>query len=413
MFKSSNQIFKNLITLTSAEVVSKIISLLTAVYLARVLKPEGFGILGFASAFVSYFLLMVNFGFDTYGTREIAKEKSITAKLVNNILSIRLLFAVIWYLIFALIVLMISKPLTVKLVLLITAINLFVNAISLNWVFMGLEKMWLISIRQVMTNLIALIGVVLFVSSEKNIVIAVLIITLSSVINTSWLFQVYRKWYNEIKLSFNFNYWKRILYESFPLMFSAFMIAIYYNLDMVMLGYMKSETDVGIYSAAYRVFLVGIIPFSLILNSFFPTLSKIGLTKSKEFKKVISQYAVLMLTTAIIISAIYYFNSKTIIEILFGQRFTDSIFPLSILSINIFVIGANMFFGNPLIAWGKQKKYSIAIALGAASNIILNILLIPKYSYLGAAYATLISEVVVFVGVFILFNFYIYKKILV
>ncbi len=77
MLRITNQIFKNLISLASAEVISKIIALITAAYLGRILKPEGFGILGFATAFVSYFLLMVNFGLDTYGTRETAKDKNL------------------------------------------------------------------------------------------------------------------------------------------------------------------------------------------------------------------------------------------------------------------------------------------------------------------------------------------------
>ncbi|MHB8336405.1 MAG: oligosaccharide flippase family protein [Ignavibacteriaceae bacterium] len=77
MLRITNQIFKNLISLASAEVISKIIALITAAYLGRALKPEGFGILGFATAFVSYFLLMVNFGLDTYGTRETAKDKNL------------------------------------------------------------------------------------------------------------------------------------------------------------------------------------------------------------------------------------------------------------------------------------------------------------------------------------------------
>jgi O-antigen/teichoic acid export membrane protein len=75
------------------------------------------------------------------------------------------------------------------------------------------------------------------------------------------------------------------------------------------------------------------------------------------------------------------------------------------------VISVNIFFGNPLIAWGKQKEYSIAIAFGAVTNIILNILLIPKYSYIGASLATLMAEVAVFVGVFYLFNKYTFRKL--
>ena len=412
MLKISNQILKNLISLTSAEVLSKIIGLITAAYLGRVLKPEGFGILGFATAFVSYFLLMVNFGLDTYGTREVAKERSIIPKLVNNILSVRLIFASFWFIILNVVIILIDKPVVFKLVLIITGINLFVNALSINWIFLGIEKMWLIAIRQIMTNLISLIGIVILVNSEKNILIAASITVLSGLINSLWLLGVFKKMYGKISFEIDKTYLKEILKESIPLALSSFMIAIYYNLDMVMMGYMKPERDLGIYSAAYKIILVGIVPFSLILNSFFPSLSKIGLKNSFEFRNIIKHYAIFMFSTGILIGSILFFNAQTIIKVIFGTRFESASIPLSILALNLLVIGANMFFGNPLIAWGKQKQYSITIALGAITNIILNVLLIPKYSYIGASFATLMSEGVVFVGVFVLFISYTKKYLM-
>jgi O-antigen/teichoic acid export membrane protein len=412
LLKISNQILKNLISLTSAEVLSKIIGLITAAYLGRVLKPEGFGILGFATAFVSYFLLMVNFGLDTYGTREVAKERSIIPKLVNNILSVRLIFASFWFIILNVVIILIDKPVVFKLVLIITGINLFVNALSINWIFLGIEKMWLIAIRQIMTNLISLIGIVILVNSEKNILIAASITVLSGLINSLWLLGVFKKMYGKISFEIDKTYLKEILKESIPLALSSFMIAIYYNLDMVMMGYMKPERDLGIYSAAYKIILVGIVPFSLILNSFFPSLSKIGLKNSFEFRNIIKHYAIFMFSTGILIGSILFFNAQTIIKVIFGTRFESASIPLSILALNLLVIGANMFFGNPLIAWGKQKQYSITIALGAITNIILNVLLIPKYSYIGASFATLMSEGVVFVGVFVLFISYTKKYLM-
>ncbi len=405
----SNQIFKNLVSLTGAEVISKINALIMAAYLGRILKPEGFGILGFATAFVSYFLLMVNFGLDTYGTREIAKDKNQSSKLVNNILSIRILFAVVWYTLFLIIVLLIDKPLTVKIVLLITAVNLLVNAISINWFFMGIEKMWLIAVRQIATNLLSLLGIIIFVKKENDLTIAAGIIVFSNLINSAWLLKIFNSRYNKLTLRLDKDYLKTIIKESLPLVFSSFMIAIYYNLDMVMLGYMKPERDVGIYSAAYKIFLAGIIPISLVLNSFFPSLSKIGLNKSFEFRKIIKQYAFFMFGTGIVICMFIFFDADLIVNLIFGKQYTNAEAPLLILALNILVISVNVFLGNPLIAWGKQKHYSFAVAFGALANIILNILLIPKYTYVGAAFATLLSEAAVFLGVFYLFNKNTYK----
>ncbi len=377
--------------------------------MGRILKPEGFGILGFAAAFVSYFLLMVNFGFDTYGTREVAKDKTLTQKLANNIISIRILFAAAWYIIFTIIVLLINKTFVVKIVLLITALNLFVNAISINWFFLGVEKMWLIAVRQITTNLISLLGVIIFVKTKNDLITAAAIMILSGFVNSLWLLRIFNKRYNRFLFKIDKDYFKIIIKESLPLVFSSFMIAIYYNLDMVMLGYMKSAADVGIYSAAYKIILVGIIPLSLILNSFFPSLSHIGLKNSIEFRNIIKQYAAFMFSTGLLISAIIFFNAGKVVGFIFGNHFVNAKGPLLILALNIAVISVNIFFGNPLIAWGKQKQYSVAVAMGAVVNIILNILLIPKFSYIGAAFATLMSEVAVFVGVFYLYNKYTFR----
>jgi len=77
--------------LSFAEIIGRIISLITFSYLARVLSPDGFGVIGFATAFVSYFVLIVNYGFETYGIREIAKSPINRHKLVDSILTIRII----------------------------------------------------------------------------------------------------------------------------------------------------------------------------------------------------------------------------------------------------------------------------------------------------------------------------------
>ncbi len=407
----SNQIIKNLFSLTSAEIISKIISVFTTAYLARILLPEGYGILGFATAFVSYFALFANFGFDIYGTREIAKDETKITYFVNQIFSIKIILSIIGYLVLFIVTILVKQNYLTKMVILVVGVNLFVNVFTLDWVFLGVEKMWLVGIKKVLTNLLTLIGLLIFVKSQNNIVLAAVILISSSLINSAWLVGVYEKLNSKIKLKLDFKNWKLLLKESFPLVASSFMIAIYYNLDMVMLGYMKSNADVGIYNAAYKILLVGIIPFGLILNSFFPSLSKIGLERSSEFEKVFSQYSILMLSVGVLITLVVFFNAGEIIKIIFGNDFSNAKGPLLILSLNIMVICVNIIFGNPLIAWGKQKQYSYAIALGAVTNIILNILLIPGYSYFGAAFATLISEVAVFVGVFTLFNKYTYRML--
>ena len=405
------QILKNLFSLSLAEVIGKAVGLITAAYLARVINPEGFGILNFASAFVSYFVLTVIFGLDIYGNREAAKNKGDSSKIVNSILSLKIFFAIILYLTFAVIVFFIKQPMFVRGVLLISGLNLFVTAANLDWYFNGIEKMSVVAVGKILLSLLNLCGILIFVHSADDILLAAGVSTFSGAANSALLLGVYSRYSERIRLAFQWEKCKPILRESFPIFFSSLMIMIYYNLDMVMLGYMKTQSEVGIYSAAYKIFLTGIIPFSLILLSFFPSLSKTGLIAGKDFKNLIKNYSIFLVSCGVLMTLILYFFSQELVSVIFGSRYLQAAPVLRILSMNALVISINILFGNPLIAWGKQKAYSAAITLGAVTNIILNFILIPGYSYTGAAFATLLSEVVVFGGVFILFQSSVYKKL--
>jgi O-antigen/teichoic acid export membrane protein len=399
-----NKIASNLFSLTSAEIAKRLLGFFTLVYLGRVLDTGGFGILGFAAAFVSYFGLLVDFGFSTLGIREIAKDRNVISKYVNNIISIRLTLAIFFALILGIYLIFSEKNSLTKYVVLITGLSLFANAIMLNWVFQAIEKMQYIAVRQIFSGVFSLVGVIVFVHSKNDLLIAAMILTLSALIGNLWFIPIYKKLFGKIKIEISLPLWKELIKSSFPLAFASMMIGIYYNLDMVMLGYMKPESEVGIYSAAYKIFLLGLIPFQLLFSAYFPTLSRVGLNNSIEFRNTIKNYGKFMISSGVISGVLLFAFSERIILLVFGKNYLASAIPLSILAMNALVVSVNVFLGNPMMAWGKQKEYSIAITFGAISNIILNLILIPHYSYIGAAFATLLSEIAVFIGLFYLFN---------
>ena len=296
-FKS--KIASNLFSLTSAEIASRLLGFFSLVYLGRILDTNGFGIIGFAMAFVSYFILVVNFGFSTYGTMQIAQDQSKISKFVNNIFSIRILLAAFLSIILVVFVLFSDKSAVSKYVVLIIGLNLFANALALNWVFQAVEKMQYIAMRQVLSGLLSLIGVIIFVHSKSDVVIAASVLTLSAIIGNIFFVPIYQKMFAKIKLEYSREFWNELFKQSFPLAFASIMIGIYYNLDMVMLGYMKPESDVGVYNAAYKIFLLGTVPFQLIFSAFFPALSRVGLINSQEFKNTMKNYAKFILQSSV------------------------------------------------------------------------------------------------------------------
>ncbi len=395
-------ILTNFISLSGGELLSKGIAFVATIYLARVISPEGFGILGYTTAFVSYFLLFIDFGFDIISIKKIANDKSVIAKYVNNIISFRILLASLFFFLLSMVIFFLNETLIIKFALLLTGINLFVQAFTTEFVFQATEKIKYLSIKVVSKNVIILVFILLFVKSISDVLVVVGISVFANLVMNIWLLNRYTKIFEKYRWIIEKQFLKKLFSESFPLIISSFMITIYYNLDMVMLGNIKTQNEVGIYNAAYKIFMIGLIPLAAIVRIFLPSLSKIK--DAALLKQTIRNFGIMMFGSGIIISLFVYLTADLSINIIFGSEYLKAIGPLMLLSLNIVVISVNVFFGNPLTVWGKQKVYAIAITFGALANIVLNIMLIPEYSYNGAALATLLSEVVVFVGVFYLFN---------
>ncbi|NOX18870.1 MAG: oligosaccharide flippase family protein, partial [Chlorobi bacterium] len=261
-------ILKNFFSLSGGELISKGIAFVTTIYLARVILPEGFGILGYATAFVSYFLLFIDFGFDTISVKKIANDNSVISKYVNNIISFRITLAVLVFLILSTVVYFLNETVLVKSALLLAGVNLFVQAITTEFVFQATERIKYLAIKVVLKNLLIMITVFAFVKEIDDVLFALIISFLSSLVMNLWLYAKYVKFGERFRWSFDNGFLRRLISESFPLIISSFMISIYYNLDMVMLGSIKTQTEVGIYNAAYKIFLIGLIPLGAIVKIF-------------------------------------------------------------------------------------------------------------------------------------------------
>lgn len=397
-------ILKNFLSLSIAEFISRLLSVITFAYLARVLSPQGFGILGFASAFVFYFILLVNFGLDTYGTREVANRSYQQSKFVNAVISARLIIAVPLFIVLIFIAVLLNQNYITKAALIISGINLFSNAISVDWFFQGTQKMKPVAARQIGVSILNFVLIIGLVHSQNDVLIAVSITGLSLLLNSSLLLTYYSKKVDKISIVLEKKLVKKIFVEAAPIGLSSLMIAVYYNLDIVMLGYMKSDYEVGIYNAAVKIFLLGNILYGLILKSFFPSLSSSVNSGKEVINATFKKYFLSMLPAGLITAFVMYALSSLIIDVLYGSSYNSSVSILKILSMNSLIVCINMIFGNPLLAWGKQKEYLFVVATGALANIALNILFIPRYSYIGAGIATLLSETTVFISLFLVYN---------
>ena len=390
---SGQRITKNFLSLSGGKVLTSIATFFTTIYLARNLHPEGFGEISFALIIITYFILISNMGLNTLGVREVAKAHNQLKRWIENIIPLRIFLSIISYFCLLIFVFFIPKPLELKALILLYGLSIFPMALFLDWAFKGIEKMEMVAIAQIIRVWFYLGLVLLLIKTPDDIMKVPILFFISFLSAVLFLWSLLRK--GEFIPQIDLKFWKYILKEAFPMGFSFIMVQIYYNIDIVMIGFMKGSKDVGWYNAAYKIvlFIVGFA--SLFGQSIYPKLSQLSkkdLMSTKRFITATHKIALLAgLPTAIIL---FILGPKIIISV-YGANYQPSIFAFQILVWSIFTVFCNIPFAYSLLAFGKQKYYMYAVSSGAGVNIILNFLLIPHFGIIGASITTMISEFLV------------------
>jgi PST family polysaccharide transporter len=192
----------------------------------------------------------------------------------------------------------------------------------------------------------------------------------------------------------NFPTAKNLMRESFPLIFSGFAILIFMKIDLIMLGQMKGDSEVGVYSAAVRISELWYFIPGAIVSSVAPSIYSAKEESEHHYYKRITQLLRLLTYISLAISLPMTFLSKNIVLLMFGSEYAAA---GSILAVHIWT-SIFVFMGLATLPWfiaeGLNHVSLGKTILGAVLNIILNFLLIPQYAGIGAAYATIISQAV-------------------
>ncbi len=392
--KAARKILNNMIFLSAAEIASKGITTITIIYLARVLTPEGMGTISFITSIVAYFIAFTNLGIDTIATREVTKNQNLTEPYVNVLFSLRLILSLVSFLGLIFFVQILNQPFEVQLLWYISGINIFSQSLLLNWYFVAIEKMQIIALRQLLIGILNFTGVIIFVHNPQDILIAIIINSSVFVVNSLWMIFYYLKHYFSIKFNFDLQLIKSIMKPALPLGFSLILITIYNNINISILGFIKGEYETGLFSAAFKIHTLGLIPIGIIQTSFFPILSR---QEDKQNRiKVASKYALLLFIVGCFYTILIFTYSYPIVEIVFGDEYINSYTTLKLLMVTLLIQFCNMSMASPLMAWKKEKLIMKATIITTIVNITSNFLLIPKYGADGAAIASLISEFVIF-----------------
>ncbi|WP_296404599.1 oligosaccharide flippase family protein [Psychrobacter sp.] len=393
---------KNVIYLIFVQGLNYLIPLIIFPYLARVLGTENYGLLSFANSIILYFCMIIDFGFTLSGTKKISILKKqglevdqvfwdiIFAKLMLLIVSISLMLSL---------AILNSKINNILYILLAFTPQLIATAIFPLWYFQGVENIKVILISQVAAKLSVLPTTFYFVKDEGDIVIAALIqsCTLLVAALLSWTSIIKDK---SISLP-NFRLLKNTLKElsdSTSYFIGSLAISIYTISTPLLLGFLSSEHEMGIYSAAskFTAALAGL--FIVAGGAIFPRVNALlVIEESKAFSLLktifLSQTAILL-----IIAFFYVIFNTEIIDIFLGISYIDAV-PLSTpLTIAlIFSVISVILCNYVLVPMGHKKLYYIIPISVSILHLIYTPILIKYLGALGAAYGLAVSEIISFI----------------
>jgi len=396
------RIAKNTGVLLISQIVSRVLSFFYIIYTARYLGAEGFGILSFALAFTGIFGIFTDLGLSTLTVREVARNKSLTEKYLGNVVIIKLVLVVI---VFGLIVLIINffgyPEQTIKVVYLI-ALSTVCNAFSQIFysIFQSHEKMEYQSLSHILSSILMFSGVLYAINQSFSIVIFAYIYFVVSAVILGYNCIICSCKFVLLRIEFDLEFWKLIIKKALPFGLSGIFITIYYRIDSVMLSLMKGNDVVGWYNAAYKlVFVLSFIPV-IFFSSVFPVMSKYYKSSRELLKLTFEKSFKYLLIVAVPIGVGTTILSDRIILLIFGTEYIPSIIALKILIWSEVLIFLNVTFGNLLNSIDKQIVVTKQTLIAAISNIIMNLILIPKYSYVGASIATVLTECFAFIFLF-------------
>ncbi|MFZ5365813.1 MAG: flippase [Patescibacteria group bacterium] len=371
------------------------ITILITAILTRSLGTEGFGNYVFILALVMLFVSISDWGSGMISVREAAKGKTEEEKIFGNALLFRLFLATVSFLIINFLIRLVPKFETLVLPTTIASALIFFLSIrtSCNIIFQTKLHFENIAMIELVSSGLFLLFLLLILKFSLSLKIIFFGLTLSSTIAAILGLILARR-----VTSFNFKIEskliKKIFWESLPTGALLMLFTIYNRIDIIILQGFKGSTPVGIYGLAYKVHENLILGAAYLMNALFPIISKYADERGLSDRLTLiykKSFDVLFLAGTILVFLVFIF-APLVIAIIGGPQFSQSITALRILVFATFLAYFNHLTGYSLIALGKQKV-SLAVAIIALVwNVVLNLVFIPRYSYIAAAVVTIATE---------------------
>ncbi len=393
----AKKVTSNTVYQLAGKAVSTVLGLIAVAIMTRYLGREGFG--GYATiiAFLQFFGIIVDFGLTIITVQMISEPGADEKKIASNIFTLRFFSAIIFLGLAPLVVLFFPYSPLIKIGVLVTTLSFLF--IALHQVLVGIFQKHLqmgkVALAEIIGRVALVLGIVLAVFLDSGLLGVMAAVVAGSFFNWLMTFIFSRKLI-KISWAFDFSLWKEIIRRSWPIGISIMFNLIYLKADTLILSLVRTQEEVGLYGASYRVVDVFTMIPIMIVGVVLPSLTYYWAERNREKFREVMQLAfngLSILAMPVLVGTL--FLATPVMVFIAGEDFAPSGAILKILIFGVTAIFFGQFFGHLVVALHKQKQMVWGYIITAILTLIGYLIFIPRYSYYGAAAMTVFSEVLI------------------
>ena len=386
--------------------------LITFPYVCRVIEADGIGQINFFQSIISYISLFTCLGIPMYAIREIARDRSDVVQMNRTAMEILLLHSMltlVGYAIVAILCLTVPQIQVNIPLFLILSLTIFFTAIGCEWFYQGIEDFKYITIRGLIIKTVSVVLLFIFVKSKTDLLYYGCYTVFGVLGGNIFNFFRLRKYIHRENIIFSELHIKRHIKPVLKVFSFSVVTSIYLQLNTVLLGFLKNALAVGYFAAATKVMQMLLTMSACLGSVMMPRASHlIAENKEDEFNRLIQKSYDFTLAIALPMTIGLIFCAPSLITALCGVKFEHSILPSQIIAPIILMVAISNVFGiQVLFPKGKINIVTLCCGIGAVADLMLNLCLIPFFSYIGTSIAYLGAEVATTVSMYFIGRKYI------
>lgn len=379
-----------------------IFPIVTFPYAARVLMPEGIGVVNFQNSIIGYIVLLTSLGIPLYAVREIAKcrnDLELRDRTTVEITLLSVILCLLGYIVVWLLGEFVPRIHEEATLFYILSLTIIFTGIGVQWFYQGIEDFLFITIRGLVVRILCTICLFVFVKDQDDLLLYGFYIIGATVGNNLINFIHLRQFVKLSRVQWQKLDITRHIQPALRIFLLNVIISIYIQLNTVMLGFMTDDYAVGLFTSGTKITHILTVIITSLGTVMIPRCSHlIGEKNFEEFNVVITKSYHLMMFSAIPLTVAIILLARPITLCFCGEDYVASVPVVIYTAPTILFIGLTNIIGIQILyPYGKENLVIISTLVAAVLNVILNLLLIPPFSESGAAVSTVISELSVLI----------------